>query len=112
MKTNHHKIKQLTGSYKKWLIDSLKNKKEATIYLQVALQEYQEDGNTAAFLLALRQVTEAQGGIGALADKTQLNRENLYRTLAANGNPKLQTLGTLLKALGFELTIKTKSSHG
>lgn len=38
-----------------------------------------------ALLLALRHVTEAQGGIGKLAIKTQLNRESLYRTLSTKG---------------------------
>jgi probable addiction module antidote protein len=96
-----HKIEQLTSSYEDWLIDSLKNKKEAAAYLQ-----YQKDGDTEVLLLALRHVTLAQGGIGKLSQRTHLNRESLYRTLSSKGNPKLQTLGLLLKGLGFELSIK------
>jgi probable addiction module antidote protein len=94
------KIKLLTGSYDEWLIHSLKNKKEAAAYLQVSLEEYQKDGDLEAFLLALRHVAEAQGGI------THLNRESLYKTLSKSGNPKLQTIGLLLKGLGFEFLIK------
>jgi len=100
------KIKQLTGSYDEWLIHSLKDKKEAAAYLQVSLEEYQKDGDLEAFLLALRHVTEAQGGIGKLSKKTHLNRESLYKTLSKSGNPKLQTIGLLLKGLGFEFLIK------
>jgi probable addiction module antidote protein len=100
------KIRQITGDYEEWLIDSLKNKKEAAIYLQVALQEYQKDGNLEAFLLALRHVAEAQGGLGKLSKKTHLNRESLYKTLSSRGNPKLQTIGLLLKGMGFEFVIK------
>lgn len=100
------KIRQITGDYKEWLIHSLKNKKEAAAYLQVALEEYQKDGDLEAFLLALRHVTEAQGGIGKLSKKTHLNRESLYKTLSSKGNPKLQTIGLLLKGLGFEFFIK------
>jgi probable addiction module antidote protein len=59
-----------------------------------------------AFLLALRHVAQAQGGIGKLATKTHLNRESLYKTLSNKGNPKLQTIGILLKGLGFEFSIK------
>ena len=51
------------GNYEEWLVNSLKNKKEAATYLQVALEEYQTDGDLEAFLLALRHVAEAQGGI-------------------------------------------------
>lgn len=101
------KIHQFTGSYEEQLIASLKNKEEATTYLQVALEEYQKDNDAEALLMALRHVADAQGGIGELARKTQLNRESLYRTLSSKGNPRLQTLGTVLKALGFELSIKS-----
>lgn len=101
------KIEKITGSYEKWLINSLRDKQEAAAYLQVALDEYQKDGNIQALLLALRYVVEAQGGIGPLSRKTHLNRESLYRTLSKNGNPKLQTIGILLKGLGFQLLIKS-----
>jgi probable addiction module antidote protein len=101
-----HKIQQITGNYEEWLIHSLENKKEAATYLQVALDEYQKDGDLEAFLLALRHVAEAQGGLGKLAKKTHLNRESLYKTLSKKGNPKLQTIGILLKGLGFEFSIK------
>lgn len=55
------KIRQVTGNFEDWSIHSLKNKKEAAAYLQVALEEYQKDSNLEAFLLALRHVTEAPG---------------------------------------------------
>ena len=101
-----HKIRQNTGDYEEWLINSLKKKKEAAAYLQVALDEYQNDGDLEAFLMALRHVAEAQGGLGKLSKKTHLNRESLYKTLSSKGNPKLQTIGILLKGLGFEFFIK------
>lgn len=55
------KISQTTGSYDEWLINSLKNKKSAITYLKVALEEFQKDDDIEAFLIALRQVSEAQG---------------------------------------------------
>lgn len=103
------KIQEMTGDYEAWLLNSLKNKKQAAIYLQTALEEYQNDGDLEAFLLALRHVARAQGGIGKLSQKTHLNRESLYKTLSSKGNPKLQTIGLLLKGLGFEFHIRTVS---
>ncbi len=100
------KIDQLTSSYKDWLVESLQDKEAAAHYLQVALDEYDNDNDAKALLLALRHVAEAQGGLGILSNKTHLNRENLYRTLSSNGNPKLKTLGLLLKGLGFRIFIK------
>ena len=58
------------------------------------------------FLLALRNVAEAQGGVAKLADKANLNRENLYRMLSERGNPELQSLDAILHALGFPLAIE------
>jgi probable addiction module antidote protein len=93
-------------SYDDWIINSLKDKKEAALYLQAALDEFQEDGCVEALMLSLRRIAEAQGGVGKLARRTHLNRETLYRTLSSKGNPKLQTVGSLLNALGFHLTVK------
>ncbi|MGH7230714.1 MAG: DNA-binding protein [Nitrospiraceae bacterium] len=55
------------------LIESLRNPCEAEDYLDAAL----EKNDSELFLLALRNVAEAQGGVAQLADKTKLNRESL-----------------------------------
>lgn len=34
------------------------------------------------------QFAEAQGGMSQLAQQSELNRENLYRTLSLKGNPR------------------------
>ena len=103
---NKHKIESVTSSYHDYLIESLQDKEEASLYIQAALDEYQEDGNTEVLLLAFRNVAEAQGGVGKLARKTRLNRVSLYRMLSSKGNPRLYTLGLLLKGLGFHLCIE------
>ena len=99
-----------TGSFHDVLIESLHNTKKASAYLQVALDEYQEDGDMEAFLMALRNVAEAQGGLGVLAKKTQLNRQHLYNALSSKGNPRLDTVGVLLKGMGFHLSIASNAS--
>lgn len=47
-----------TSSYHDELIGSLKNSKEADLYLRIAMEEYQEDGDTEALLVALRNIAE------------------------------------------------------
>ncbi len=74
--SKHDAVKYMTD-YHTDLIDALKDDNEAEAYLQVALEEYDEDGDYEAFMLALKHLTEAQGGINALAKKTHLNRQNL-----------------------------------
>lgn len=92
--------------FREILHENLKNPLEAKAYLEVALELYEKDKDSEAFLMALRDVTEAQGGISKLAQRTHLNRQNLYRALSPHGNPKLDTIGTILHGLGFKLAIR------
>lgn len=57
------------------------------------------------FLLAFRNVVEAQGGMSDLAKKTHVGRESLYKILSENGNPKWQTLVSLVIAMGLNLRV-------
>lgn len=91
-------------SYQDDLMESLKEPGEAVEYLNAALH----DGDPEVFLLALRDVAEALGGVSALSKRTKLNRENLYRMLSKRGNPQLQSLSLLLEALGFKLSVEVK----
>jgi len=87
--------------YQKDLIESLKDPQEAAAYLNAAL----EDGDRESFLLALRNIAEANGGMKAVADKAHLNRESLYRTLSRRGNPEVKTLFNLLHGVGLRLSV-------
>ncbi|MGH8291772.1 MAG: DNA-binding protein [Steroidobacteraceae bacterium] len=49
--------------------------------------------------------------MAALARKTGLSRETLYRTLSARGNPRLDTLAAILKAFGLRLTVQARSGR-
>lgn len=93
-------------SYRELVTELVQDPQEATEYLRVSLEEYEHDGNLEAFLLALRTVVEAQGGMTEFARKTALNRQSLYKILSKNGNPRLQTIHTILQALGLKLSIE------
>ncbi len=88
--------------YQVSLIKGLQDPKEAAAYLDAAL----EDGDRAVFLLAIRNVIEALGGMTKIARHTGLNRENLYRVLSEQGNPELNSLEKLLKGLGLRLAVE------
>ena len=84
------------------------NPSYAQRYLQTALEEIYEDQGIPAYLIALRQVIEARGGIGEISAKAGLSRQ-LYRTLSDNGNPTLTTLMKVTRAAGvklFDSTVK------
>lgn len=88
-------------SYQAELIGSLQDPREAAEYLNAAL----EKDDPELFLLALRNVAEAQGGMAQLAEKAKLNRESLYKMLSERGNPELRSLEVLLHALGLRLAV-------
>jgi DNA-binding phage protein len=63
--------------YEDWLIEQLKNPAEAAAYLETVLEE----GDQAAIMLALRQVSKS-------------------------GNPELRSLTAVLKATGLRIAVK------
>jgi len=56
--------------FKEYHIEQLRDPEDARIYLSVALEEYEEDGDIEAFLLAVKDVAEARGGLSKLAEHT------------------------------------------
>jgi probable addiction module antidote protein len=96
-----------TESYRESLLESLKDPDEATQYLNACL----EDGDVRVFLLALRDVAEARGGIRALSRTARLNRESLYRMLSKSGNPSLDSLSAVLNACGLRLAVQSTGSR-
>ncbi len=63
------------------------------------------DINPEFRLVALRNVAEAQGGMGQLAKKAHVGRESLYKALSETGNPKWYTLVSLIISLGLNLRL-------
>ena len=96
-----------TRKFRDYHIEKLKSRKAAEVYLQVALEEFEKDGDKETFLKVLRDVAEARGGLSLLAAKIRLNRQNLYKALSPKGNPKLETIGAILHGLGFRLSVRS-----
>ncbi len=76
--------------------------KFAAAYLNAVLN----DGDRAEIMTALRYVTEAFGGVTAIAQKTNLNPTTLYRTLSAEGNPELKSFMEIMKAVGMRILVE------
>jgi probable addiction module antidote protein len=88
-------------SYKNDLLKELKNPEYAAAYLAQAL----ESEDQATFLLALRDVVEAGGGVSVVARQAHIQRESLYKTLSNRGNPRLTTLQGILKSVGLRMAV-------
>lgn len=96
-----------TRDYHETLIKRLKDPLEAAEYLNAAI----EQGDREMFLVALRNVAEARGGLSRLSRATRLNRSNLHRLLSKHGNPEIQTLSEILHAFGLRLAVFAEKHH-
>jgi probable addiction module antidote protein len=95
-------------SYHDDLIEDLrKNPREAITYLNVAL----EDGDKEVFLLALKNVLEAYGGMTKISRSTKLHRVSLYKMFSKKGNPGIDSVIAVLNALGIQLQVAEKKTR-
>ena len=87
--------------------DYLRSERDIAAYLETMLA----DGDARAIPLALRTVADAIG-MAALAERTGLSRETLYRTLSGKGNPRLDTLASILDCFGLRLAVAPIRTKG
>ena len=94
--------KKPTRPFNKTSQQLLKDPKVAAQYLEDILV----DKDMVLFTAALKDVADARlGGMSALSKKTALNRNQLYKTLSKNGNPRLDTLAEVLQAVGLRMSV-------
>jgi probable addiction module antidote protein len=85
---------------------------DAAEYLDTAadqadiLTDALDSGDARYIAYALGAVARARGGISKLARETGLNRQALHTALSEGGNPTLDTVLRVLKALGLHMKIE------
>ena len=72
-------------NYREDLLERLKDEDYAAEYLARVLAE----NDKAAFLVALKDVVEATGGMSVMARRAGLKRPSLYKVFSKRGNPHL-----------------------
>jgi probable addiction module antidote protein len=83
--------------------DYLKTKQDVVAYLNATL----EDGGPAVLLEVLRNVAQT-GGAWRRYQSRRVSREGLYRTLSCRGNPKIETVLDLIRALGLKFIVESR----
>jgi len=78
-------------------------------FLTEAFDEYAQDGDSAALLSALRIVARVQG-ISNLAAEVGMTRQGLQKALSPKGNPRLDNINAILRAMGYRLTLQRAAS--
>ncbi len=81
--------------------EHLQDEASIAAYIEAVL----EDGDPALIAAAIGDVARARG-MAQIAQETGRSRESLYRALSQQGNPQLDTLVGVLKALGLRLSVK------
>jgi len=83
--------------------DHLHDPEEMAAYLEASLIE--SDGDVSFVAKALGDIARAKG-MADIANETGLGRESLYKSLSADGNPQLDTILRVAKALGLEFSVR------
>ena len=95
-------------TWREYLIKRLAaDRGRASRYLQAALEDYQNHGDAAIFLLALQTVVESQGGISEIAKQIDTNPETLSEMLVSDVLPQIGTLTAVLNTLGCQISIQS-----
>ena len=81
--------------------DYLHDEDDIAEYLRIVVA----DGDPALIAAALGDIAKARN-ISQLSRDTGISREGLYKALSDQGNPTLETVMKVVKALGLQLTIE------
>jgi probable addiction module antidote protein len=83
----------------------LQTEEDILYYLEAAME-----GNDPKHIAsALGDVARSQG-MSEIARKAGVGRQALYAALSENGNPTLETLTSVLSALGLQLTVQKRAA--
>lgn len=94
MKANRDK------SYAQALGASLTDPAEAAAYLEAVM----ELDDNAALLVALRHVAKTHG-MAEVARRAEVGEKSLFKSLSDTGNPTLETISKVLRAVGLRLSV-------
>jgi probable addiction module antidote protein len=86
-------------------VEHLETDEDVLYYLEAAMK-----GNDPRHIAsALGDVARSQG-MTEIARKAGVGRQALYNALSENGNPTLETLTSVLSALGLQLTVEKRAA--
>ena len=101
--------------YREWrevLIEQLVDRGNVSGYLEAVMAEYQTHGNIVAVQMALESAVEAQSEISKLAEHTRTELRVLLKELSSEKALRIDTLRTILTALGCRLSVEPLEGTG
>ncbi|MCM1010790.1 MAG: helix-turn-helix domain-containing protein [Fusobacterium sp.] len=100
-----NKIKAENITHEEHLNNVLQDEEYQKMYLNSAIEEFIADGNYDLFFQSLEQVIRARMSISELSKKTGITRKAIYEMFRGERVPRLDTIGKLLKELGYTLYV-------
>ena len=105
------KILKENVNFKDDLNEHLQDDNEQALWLQVALDEYLQDGNFDAFYACLEKIIEVRNiSVRKMSKELELSRSNIIKLLDGQTKtaPKIDTLVKIFDYLNFEIKILPK----
>jgi DNA-binding phage protein len=105
------KIKNENVRFEDDLKEHLQDVNEQALWLQVALDEYLQDGNFDAFYASLEKIIEVRNiSVRKMSKELELSRSNIIKLLDGQTKtaPKIDTLVKIFDYLDFEIKILPK----
>jgi probable addiction module antidote protein len=75
---------------------------EIDAFITEAFTDYAQDGDSATLLAALRIIARVKG-ITTLANEIGMTRQGLQKALSTKGNPRLDNINAIMRAMGYQL---------
>ena len=82
--------------------ESLETEEDILYYLEAAME-----GNDAKHIASALGDVARSVGMTEMAKRTGLGRQALYTALSESGNPTLETVTAIIKAMGLQLSVRS-----
>lgn len=100
-----NKAKKDFISFEDHIITSLQDTEYQKEFLNATIEEFLEDGDYDLFFQSLELVIKARESVSEFAKKAGVTRAALYEMFKGERIPRLDTVGKILKQLGFKLNV-------
>lgn len=82
---------------------------QARTYLNEGFNTYHENKEIVHFLLVIRTLIEASGGLDLVAKKAGMNPESLIKALSGDDMPAFGDMAAILRGLGYYISLVKKT---
>ena len=94
-----------TTNFENVFCEIVNDKEQLRDFLNIAFEEYLEDGDFNSFYRSLELVIKSRDTMQNFANKVELSKMGLYNVVKGKKEPKITTLAKILKELGFSLKV-------